>query len=178
MHAPISVIMHTGATQLLGLRLFPENSYSFPADRYINYYIYLATPYLLYAIRYPDSNIHGANKGPTRVLSAPYRPPASPMNLAFRVCLVYDYAQCLPSNQTTLLYSLCIVTSYYLIKEIYSRHRYWFALIYVKLGMTCLSVPISNTWAKAYAQIRSVYMSYKSDVLSISPSMYPSFAIW
>ena len=34
--------------------------------------------------RYPDSKVHGANMGPTWVLSAPGRPHVGPMNLAIR----------------------------------------------------------------------------------------------
>ena len=34
----------------------------------------------------PDSQVHGANKGPTWFLSAPEGPNVGPMNLAIRVC--------------------------------------------------------------------------------------------
>ena len=34
---------------------------------------------------YPDSKVHGANMGPTWVLSAPSEPHVGPMNLAIRV---------------------------------------------------------------------------------------------
>ena len=34
---------------------------------------------------WPDSNVHGANMGPTRVLSAPDGPHVGHMNLALRV---------------------------------------------------------------------------------------------
>ena len=37
--------------------------------------------------KFPDSKIHGANIGPTWVLSAPDGPHAGPLNLAIRVCL-------------------------------------------------------------------------------------------
>ena len=36
--------------------------------------------------RHPDSKVHGANMGPTWVLSAPDGPHVGPMNLAIRVC--------------------------------------------------------------------------------------------
>ena len=36
---------------------------------------------------YPDSKVHGANMGPTWVLSAPGGPHVGPMNLAIRVML-------------------------------------------------------------------------------------------
>ena len=36
---------------------------------------------------YPDKKVHGANMGPTWVLSAPDGPHVGPMNLAIRVCL-------------------------------------------------------------------------------------------
>ena len=43
---------------------------------------------------YPDNKVHGANMGPTWVLSAPDGPHVGPMNLAMRVCthftLFYD----------------------------------------------------------------------------------------
>ena len=38
-------------------------------------------------MKYPDSKVHGANMGPTWVLSAPDGPHVGPMNLAIRVCL-------------------------------------------------------------------------------------------
>ena len=40
---------------------------------------------LQYLKRYvPDSKVHGANMGPTLVMSAPYGPHVGPMNLAMR----------------------------------------------------------------------------------------------
>ena len=39
---------------------------------------------LLWIQTLPDSKVHGANMGPTRVLSAPGGPHAGPMNLAIR----------------------------------------------------------------------------------------------
>ena len=36
---------------------------------------------------YPDSKVHGANMGPTWVLSAPDGPHVGPMNLAIRVLI-------------------------------------------------------------------------------------------
>ena len=39
----------------------------------------------VYTCKYPDSKIHGANMGPTWVLSAPGGPQVGPMNLAIRV---------------------------------------------------------------------------------------------
>ena len=49
----------------------------------------------------PDSKVHGANMGPTWVLSAPDGPHVGPMNLAIRVG-TYDW------NQTIYLKSTCI----------------------------------------------------------------------
>ena len=44
----------------------------------------------------PDSKIHGANMGPTRVLSAPDGPHAHPMNLAIRVGqIIFWYTICI-----------------------------------------------------------------------------------
>ena len=40
----------------------------------------------LVSCMYPDSKAHGANMGPTWVLSAPDGPHVGPMNLAIRVC--------------------------------------------------------------------------------------------
>ena len=37
--------------------------------------------------QFPDSNVHGANMGPTWVLSAPDGPHVGPMNLAIRIVL-------------------------------------------------------------------------------------------
>ena len=45
-------------------------------------YLSLALSY-----QYPDSKVHGANMGPTWVLSAPDGPHVGPMNLAIRVYL-------------------------------------------------------------------------------------------
>ena len=39
---------------------------------------------------YPDSKVHGANMGPTWVLSAPDGPHVDPMNLAIMVAMVQD----------------------------------------------------------------------------------------
>ena len=39
---------------------------------------------------YPDSQIHGANMGPTWVLSAPDGPHVGPMNPAIRVFIVWN----------------------------------------------------------------------------------------
>ena len=41
-------------------------------------------------LSYPDSKIHGANMGPTWVLSAPGGPHVGPFNLAIRVALTKD----------------------------------------------------------------------------------------
>ena len=41
-----------------------------------------------YIINYPDNKVHGANMGPTWVLSAPDGPHVGPMNLAIRVGIV------------------------------------------------------------------------------------------
>ena len=48
--------------------------------------------YLLYT--YPDSKVHGANKGPTWVLSAPGWPVIGPMNFAIRVGIRYTTSVC------------------------------------------------------------------------------------
>ena len=37
---------------------------------------------------YPDSKVHGANMGPTWVLSAPDGPPVGPLSFAIRVVMV------------------------------------------------------------------------------------------
>ena len=42
---------------------------------------------------YPDSNVHGANMGPTWVLSAPDGPHVGPMNLAIRVVIARNPIQ-------------------------------------------------------------------------------------
>ena len=41
--------------------------------------------FIIYVITYPDSKVHGANMGPTWVLSAPDGPHVGPMNLVIRV---------------------------------------------------------------------------------------------
>ena len=40
---------------------------------------------------YPDNKVHGANMGPTWVLSAPDGPHSGPMNLAIRVYIQNDF---------------------------------------------------------------------------------------
>ena len=48
----------------------------------------------VYMVRSPDSKVHGANMGPTWVLSAPDGPHVGPMNLAIRgslLCFVVDW---------------------------------------------------------------------------------------
>ena len=45
------------------------------------------SPRILQTRAYPDSKAHGANMGPTWVLSAPDGPHVGPMNLAIRVLL-------------------------------------------------------------------------------------------
>ena len=42
-----------------------------------------------HAYNFPDSKVHGANMGPTWVLSAPDGPHVGPMNLAIRVPLMH-----------------------------------------------------------------------------------------
>ena len=44
-------------------------------------------PRLSVAMQFPDSNVHGANMGPTWVLSAPDGPHVGPMNPATRVTM-------------------------------------------------------------------------------------------
>ena len=43
-------------------------------------------------IEYPESKVHGANMGPTWVLSVPYGPHVGPMNLAIRVHILTRWA--------------------------------------------------------------------------------------
>ena len=47
--------------------------------------VYVIFNWYDYVFIYPDSKVHGANMGPTRVLSAPDGPLVGPMNLAIRV---------------------------------------------------------------------------------------------
>ena len=75
----------------------------------------------------PDNKVHGANMGPTWVLSAPDGPHVGPMNLAIRgeeqshvlkmeqyVCLLHDIC----------MYVLCMITEYiYLYKQ--TEHAWW-----------------------------------------------------
>ena len=51
---------------------------------------YKSRPYRPSCMHYPDSKVHGANMGPTWVLSAPDGPHVGPMNLAFRVGIIHD----------------------------------------------------------------------------------------
>ena len=43
-------------------------------------------PLIWFVLATPDSKVHGANMGPTWVLSAPDGPHVGPMNLAIRDC--------------------------------------------------------------------------------------------
>ena len=45
-----------------------------------------------FKISYPDSKVHGANKRPSWVLSAPVGSHVGPMNLAIRVFIIYSHA--------------------------------------------------------------------------------------
>ena len=45
---------------------------------------------MLQIFKSPDSNVHGANMGPTWVLPAPDGPYADPMKLAIRVITVLE----------------------------------------------------------------------------------------
>ena len=59
--------------------------YFFPKYDYISWYGFLLLQYFCTKLDYPDSNVCGANIGPTWVLSAPDGPHVGPMNLAIRV---------------------------------------------------------------------------------------------
>ena len=48
----------------------------------------------------PDSKVHGANMGPTWLLSAPDGPHVGPMNLAIRVLLQQQYTQNITTEST------------------------------------------------------------------------------
>ena len=54
---------------------------------------------------YPDSKVHGANMGPTWVLSAPDGPHFGPMNLAIRVALLVP-VKAQVESQLSDMYSL------------------------------------------------------------------------
>ena len=52
------------------------------------YQILSHNSWIISSIPYPDSKVHGANMGPTLVLSAPDGPHVGPMNIAIRVNLL------------------------------------------------------------------------------------------
>ena len=54
---------------------------------------------------YPDSNVHGANMGPTWVLSAPDGPHVGPMNLAIRIAIPIAPSKSIGAGQK-LIYEL------------------------------------------------------------------------
>ena len=56
---------------------------------------------------FPDGKVHGANMGPTWVLSAPDGPHVSPMNLVIMV-ITTDGISNRPNNQTLLLRHNCM----------------------------------------------------------------------
>ena len=47
---------------------------------------------LLRPLSYPDNKVHGANMGPTWVLSTPVGPHVGPMDIAIRVVPRYDHS--------------------------------------------------------------------------------------
>ena len=64
-----------------------DNSTAVYLDRkYLNIYSYLAC-FCKPDHECPDNKVHGANMGPTWVLSAPDGPHIGPVNLAIRVCI-------------------------------------------------------------------------------------------
>ena len=63
-----------------------------------------------FIVYYPDSMVHGANVGPTWVLSAPDGPHVGPMNLAIRECWV----DCCYSTSQKWCRLLCFIVVWYL----------------------------------------------------------------
>ena len=56
------------------------------------YLLYQKHAHVVFRCGYPDSKVHGANMGPTWVLSAPDGPHVGPMNLAIRVGISRFYS--------------------------------------------------------------------------------------
>ena len=65
---------------------------------------------------YPDSKVHGANIGPTWVLSDPDVPHVGPMNLAIRVPneLTFSFADSTATNQSEVLLENVCQTTWFL----------------------------------------------------------------
>ena len=77
-----------GKPVLTGVTLLQPRPYEFSRPQYINQLCkwreHSGTEYMLTD---PESKVHGANMGPTWVLSAPDGPYVGPMNLAIRICI-------------------------------------------------------------------------------------------
>ena len=69
----------------------------------------------------PDSKVHGANMGPTWVISAPDGPHVGPMNLAIREYIIFQYRYFRCVND--LIYEWCFPSQ--------GNFPYWYDDIYV-----------------------------------------------
>ena len=80
---------------------------------------------LLTALKlYPDSKVHGANMGPTWVLSAPDGPHVGPMNLAIRVYIhIYIYIYICVCVCVSPFFQLCGIPALVLSLLAYVDHR-------------------------------------------------------
>ena len=76
-----------------------------------NWYICIAFPLTTITDTFPDNKVHGANMGPTWVLSAPDGPHTGPMNLAIRDTMAYVRSICVYRTANWVLISLGIELS-------------------------------------------------------------------
>ena len=72
----------------------------------------------------PDSKVHGANMGPTWVLSAPDGPHVGPMNLAIRVFIIWNNAGMLSIGPPGTIFSDISI----------KNHTFWFKKLHLKIS--------------------------------------------
>ena len=97
---------------------------------------------------YPDSKVHGANKGPTWVLSAPDGPHVGPMDLAIRVSMSWHHK--IVSCDFQFLCSKCRWTGIFapfpmvLIPIAHIRLIYSVCYLFIYLFVNCFARQLSN----------------------------------
>ena len=75
--------VHLGFVQCYGVKMFIQHCFPETIEGYSFVFLLKKMPIRL-EVNIPDTKIHGANMGPTWVLSAPDGPHVGPMNLAVR----------------------------------------------------------------------------------------------
>ena len=103
----------------------------------------------------PDSKIHGANMGPTWVLSAPDRPHVGAMNLAIREAITWKMLTYLPAeNSLTNLSDIWIKIQSLLLFLFENAMCRMVAYLHID-GLACLVQDCSNSIANALELLQS-----------------------